>query len=710
MTHGTLEMLHPLDLGVILIYLVAMVGIGVWATRRVRSQEDFFMGSRVFGKVRSLFITFGMATSSETAVSTSREAYRQGFAGIWVNLFSLFVTPTYWILSAWYRRLRMISTSDLLRARFQSRGLEVLYAVVALVYFMGHISVGLLALQKTVEVLMPKPVAAYTAEDQARVAAFERFKALEAQALAGALPDAEQQELERLAALREKGWAAARSGISWIDPVWFQILIASVVVAYSIAGGLTAAAATDQIQGMLMIVLSVLLLPAALMQIGGFSGLHDAVPESAFNVFGSLTASEYPWYYVGALVLMGMAGSPGSPNNLSTMGGAARDDLAARIGTTYGTFLKRFTIIMWGFTGVVGWALFHRQVSDPDMIWGYMTRQLLGPGLIGMMIVCLLAAVMSSADAFLIGAGALVSRNLYGQLAPRAGEAARVLAGRIAGFVVMAGAVLICLAYDDMLRLLKFVWFIPLCFGPIIWLAIVWRRTTRLGAWAAVAYSLLTAVVLANGAEYVPALNRSAYFTRMTRAQAVMVEAPAEEKDVADGRAQRPGQVIRRLERIPPKPVFFERIYLADTDDPDAPAIGSGRLKVSLVVLDAVGVPLERMSFAALNACGFALDTVCPFLIVIVFSLLGKPVDPGALDRFYAVLHTPTDADPQEDARQVRLSLENPRRFEGRKLMPGTSIELMRPDLVTCLGFFVTVGVVALIFLFMLGLASLTWP
>ena len=52
-------------------------------------------------------------------------------------------------------------------------------------------------------------------------------------------------------------------------------------------------------------------------------------------------------------------------------------------------------------------------IQDPQKTWGVASRELLGPGLTGLMLACLLAALMSSADAYMIVGSALVVRNLY---------------------------------------------------------------------------------------------------------------------------------------------------------------------------------------------------------------------------------------------------------------------------------------------------------
>jgi len=428
--------LHWLDLLAVGLYFLGVLAIG-WGSRKgIRDQEDFFLGGRRFGKLVSVFLAFGSGTSSDTAVSASRETYRSGFSGIWVQLLWLFVTPFYWIIGPWYRRLRVVTGADYFRERFQSPALERLYVLFGLVFFAFFIGLGLTALGKTVEAVSDVPSRA-------------------------AVP-----------------------------------VIALVVLVYGVLGGLRAAAWTDTLQGILILVLSVLLLPAGLARAGWFSGLHEKVPAEMFRIVGTAATSDYTWHYVLALMLLNLVGVAAQPHIFSTGGGGARDELTAGIGLVGGNFLKRFTTIMWGFTGLVAFALFGKAVTDPDQVWGYATQQLLGPGFVGLMIACLLAAAMSSADAYMVSGGALFTRNLYEPLRPGRPEGEYVLVGRIVSAAMMAAGAALALYFHDVLRLIQYVWKVPAIFGALFWLSILWRGVTRAAAIWTVLYSFAAVVVL----------------------------------------------------------------------------------------------------------------------------------------------------------------------------------------------------------------------
>ena len=53
-----------IDIVVLILYFAGMVSIGIWAMRRIKNQEDYFMGGRGFGKLLQTFAAFGAGTGA----------------------------------------------------------------------------------------------------------------------------------------------------------------------------------------------------------------------------------------------------------------------------------------------------------------------------------------------------------------------------------------------------------------------------------------------------------------------------------------------------------------------------------------------------------------------------------------------------------------------------------------------------------------------
>ncbi len=58
-----------IDYLVLVAYFAIMIGIGLWAMRRVSDQEDYFMGGRGFGKLLQTFAAFGAGTGAHEPVT-----------------------------------------------------------------------------------------------------------------------------------------------------------------------------------------------------------------------------------------------------------------------------------------------------------------------------------------------------------------------------------------------------------------------------------------------------------------------------------------------------------------------------------------------------------------------------------------------------------------------------------------------------------------
>ena len=94
MTNSTYFGMQLLDIVVIVVYFAVMIYIGYRAMKKIKGQEDFFLGGRSFGKFLQTFSMFGQATSAESAVGMSSTVAQKGLAGVFFSVeVSTFPTP-----------------------------------------------------------------------------------------------------------------------------------------------------------------------------------------------------------------------------------------------------------------------------------------------------------------------------------------------------------------------------------------------------------------------------------------------------------------------------------------------------------------------------------------------------------------------------------------------------------------------------------------
>jgi Na+/proline symporter len=380
-------------------------------------------------------------TDPGQAATTASSVYRQGAGGAWLALITLFLTPYYWFMAVWFRRVRLTTMADLFQERFGSRFLATLYAITMLmVAIVGVIAGGNVVALKTLQPLMVKDAAAYSPAEKQSVADFHEFSALRSQRQVAPLTGAAAARYDVLSDYYKRG--ALQPYVTYLKPVTFYLVSTTLVACFIMLGGLKASAVVDAIQAILVVLISVILIPFGLARIGGLAALHQKVPEVAFNLFGGDAASEYTWYSISALLLVQLIGISGTQANMA-VAGSAKNELAARLGSVTGGFSKRFVTIAWAFCGLIAVALFGPNLSDPDQAWGLMTRELLPIGLIGLMITGILGGKIALLGAQSVVLSGLVVKNLYEPLVPGRPERHYMIVARLSVPLLLAAGVLV---------------------------------------------------------------------------------------------------------------------------------------------------------------------------------------------------------------------------------------------------------------------------
>ncbi len=696
--------LHIIDALIIAAYVVVIIWIGKRAAEGTKDTGDFYLAGRKLGKVYQFFLNFGCSTNADQAVAVSREIYRQGIGGMWIQYLVLFLTPFYWFTVYLFRRVRLTTLGDYFTERFRSKPLGGAYAVfILLVSILGG-GVGFMVAGKTFQALTPKTMEECTAAEQQSILEFREYQDLLDQRAEAGLSAEEEARYEVLNEKNKLG--ELRSFASHTKVVVFYFIFALIVGIYTMLGGFRAAAITDSIQGVLIVIFSLILIPLGLSRIGGFSGLHAAVPDYMFDLFGSGALSDYGWYTILAMVLANLVSIVAVATGMQTSG-SAKDEMTARFGMIGGMFFKRVIMIFWALAGLLAIGLYAGQLHDPDLIWGFMTRDLLIPGAIGLMLVGILAANMSTLDASSVSYSALFIKNVYEPLRPGRSEEHYLAVGRWAIAVTLVGGLLVAILVDDLLELFKYAIAIPAIFGASIWLGFLWRRLTRPAVWVQVVICIAIYAVIPNLFASMPWATHHPAFLRQTEARTVVVEAEALQEDVDEGRARRVGEPITKEHTIEPAAIFFESVAREDPDDPDSPRVGVGRFEAELWVLSWFGFDFSRSPKSWLVALRFFFSAVFPFLLLFAISFLTRPVGKEHLDRFFAKMHTPVQPTPEEEERALAAAYADPGRYEQEKIWPGSQWEILKPTPLDYLGFFgswVLVGVIILLLWLMVSI------
>ncbi|HLP14832.1 MAG TPA: sodium:solute symporter family protein [Bacteroidota bacterium] len=714
--------MYVVDIIVIAVYLTVIMGIAIWASRRIKSREDYLLGGRKFGKVIQTFASFGQATSADGPVGVATTTFRNGAAGIWSSLLMAFSTPLFWITSPWQRRMRITTMGDFYEERYGSKKMAATYAIIAAVGMMGLISVGYTAMSKTVLAITPKQATDYTVAEQHESALAQELALLEEKD-SKSLSAAEQGRLKELRLLKPN------SVFSYIDESALIWGVCVIIMIHAMMGGLVAAFYTDMLQGTFIILLSIILIPFSWMKITAVYGtgrgesalkiLHEKLPESFFEIFGSPTLIDFTWYFILTAALVAGITVVTQPNQLVT-NAAAKDEQSARFGFVTGVFIKRFCTILWGVVGLSAVLLYTGKIQNSDLLWGYATHDLLGSlgfGLVGLMVASMMAALMATADSLMLTVSGLLLHNIYMPLVKNKQEQHYVLAGRILGGLFLIGGAIVATQFSGIFEILKFVWEFFVIFAAAFWLGLKWRRANRQGAWASILITVcvfyLFPVVLS---QLVPAIKTNTAMLLQTQPDPVTRTYVAREIDVeqrekeiekwqkdhssaaASSEAPQKIAVGERYSKtfvLPSKAIFWSQQPVLNAN---GVLEARGYFFPELLLLQTIGIHLETNPYALNETIRMQIRLFFPFLILIVVSLMTKSNQDTQTDKFFLKMRTRVrGGGPEADARDVNEAYAHPEQTKAMLLFPDTSWEIYRWNKQDIVGFLVSIGIVFIV-------------
>ncbi|HWA24198.1 MAG TPA: hypothetical protein VG734_00890 [Lacunisphaera sp.] len=672
--------LHVVDIAIIVAYLVAVVWIGKRAAKGNNSEEGFFLAGRKLGKLYQFFLNFGNATEPQGAVSTASFVYQQGAPGAWLSFQTVFMNPYFWFMNVWFRRVRLTTLADLFVDRFASKGLSMFYAVFQIGVACVFLGFGNVTAYKIASSLVVKEESAWSAENRASIEGFHELKALEKQNAAAPLTG---EARDRLQVLRDRDARhELKSYVTALNPVIFYTIFALVVGSYIVLGGMSAAAVNEGLQSILIIVFSLLLIPTGLLAIGGWHALAQKVPAQMFDLFGSAASGQFTTWTIGASLLVAIVQNAGLSHNMGICG-SAKNEFAARSGVS-GNYLKRFMIILWSFAGLIAVALFGPGgLADPDSAWGRMSNQLLGTGLVGLMLAGVLAGTMSTLAAKALAISSLFVRNVYRQIWPDISQDQGVFYARCTIVAVLILGTVSALLMGDFYSIVNIVLTVNIPFGAAVLTTFWWRRVTGPAVWACVVISTLVILVVPWTASAVPPL------------------------------AQDPG--LAQASTKPGTGVYFNTVVLERAGDSTSPIVAkpgflNNRFNLEAWIMGKLGMNVVGMTPTQRFTLQFFFDAIFPFVVLVVISLLTRPTDPARVDFFYGRMKTPVGDTPELEAAAVEETRHNPRRFEATKLFGADSwLEFCKWDRVDTIGFIACSALSAAIvglFVFLLNLAA----
>lgn len=427
------------------VYVLAVIGVGIWAYTRTRTFTDFALGGRRLSAPVAALSAGASDMSGWLFLALPGAVYAAGVGAGWIAVGLAVGTYLNWLLVA--PRLRTyteragnaVSLSAYLEERFEDRTrmLRLVSAAVTVLFFTVYVAGGLLA---------------------------------------GGL-------------LFEQ--------VFDVDFELAVVLTAVVIAIYAGLGGFLAVSLTHVLQATLMF-LALILVPAiALGTLGGLGTLGDALDERTPSLLDAGAQASFVdgrWSAggpLGAVAIVSLLawglGYFGQPHILARFMGIRSPravPLARRIGTGW------VLVVLAGATlvGLVGIAQLDTPLANPETVYIALVRTLLDPWVAGLLLIAVLAAIISTADSQLLVSSTALTEDFYRAfLDRRASDRVLVRVGRGAVVAVILVAAVIALNGGGVLNIVAYAWAgFGAAFGPVVLLSLYWPRMTWAGAMAGI--------------------------------------------------------------------------------------------------------------------------------------------------------------------------------------------------------------------------------
>lgn len=436
----------------IIVYLLAVLGIGIYCSKENNSTDDFYLGGRKLGPIVTAMSAEASDMSSWLLMGLPGVAYLTGLAdATWTAIGLAIGTYINWlIVSKRIRRYTEVAGNSITIPDFFSRRyhddkniLMCIAAIVIIIFFIPYTASGFAACGKLF------------------------------------------------------------SSLFGIDYFWAMIISAVVIVGYTALGGFLAASTTDFIQSIIMTVALIVVLAFGINQAGGM----DAVINNAKDLSGYLSlvkihntktlgADNYSLISIVSTLAWGL-GYFGMPHILLRFM-AIEDDKKLSTSRRVASIWVVISLAVAVFIGVVGngmtkaGAIGELSNSNSETIIVRIADLLSQNGIFfaiiaGVILAGILASTMSTADSQLLAASSSVSHNLFvGLFKKELSQKTALIVARIS--VIIIAIIAIFIARDpnsSVFNIVSFAWAgFGAAFGPVVLFALFWRRSNKYGALA----------------------------------------------------------------------------------------------------------------------------------------------------------------------------------------------------------------------------------
>jgi len=387
------ELLGPFGIGVIVVYLLVLLGIGWWGrqARQENSLADYYLGNRGLGFFVLLMTLYATQYSGNTMIGFAAEAYRQGWQFLMAVGFMMAVVGCYFLYAPKLHRISrkegFITPSDFIQWRFNHRGLTVATALIFIVTLANYVLTNLKAVMEVIEV----------------------------------------------------GSGGRFSG------AWAMAGLAVIMLIYQTLGGMRSVAWTDVLQGTILLVGIATIFIAMEVAYGGLTEVLGSLRTANYELWSPPGGAEkVRWFSTLVLIFIGIAIYPHAIQRIY----AARSAHTLKRSLQVMVFMPLVTTLLMVTVGVVGAARFPGlSKGDSESITLLVLQDIATqiPALsilLTVFIAAVLAAIMSTIDSALLSVSSIFTQDFFRRWFPGQSEARLTLTGKWFSAGIMTAMVL----------------------------------------------------------------------------------------------------------------------------------------------------------------------------------------------------------------------------------------------------------------------------
>jgi solute:Na+ symporter, SSS family len=412
-------------------YFALLAGVAVWViNQREDTAQDYFLAGRNLGWWVIGASIFASNIGSEHIVGLAGSGAKDGVALAHYELHAWCLLVLAWVFVPFYMRSQVFTMPEFLERRFSVGSRYILSIVSLITFILSKIAVGIFAGGVVFSTLLPE--------------------------------------------------MHLTIGTMELNSFWVgSILVIVLTGLYTMIGGMRAVAYNDAVQVTVLIAGSATLTVYGLIKLGGWHELRSICGSEMFNLWKPIVPAgqiatwapvlekaadghivKQAWYFNGAFPWLGMAICAPviglwywcTDQYIVQRALGAPNQKIARQGSIFAAFLKLFPVYLFIIPGLICFALAKSgkipelthsfEVQGSQGAFPMLVKDLLPPGLRGLVVAGLLSALMGSLAGVFNACSTLFTVDIYEKLRPKASQREIVHMGRIATGVMAVIALL----------------------------------------------------------------------------------------------------------------------------------------------------------------------------------------------------------------------------------------------------------------------------